>query len=222
LQRCRQPLFWREPHPFELLTNRFSLSDFFKEISMNYAVSLTTVPLSRFHTLATQTRVGALPADAEALDVLFDFAVQPPLVVPASTSLDAARRWIRQARARVLIVVDALENFLGMVSVADLFSGKSLLNLDDGATVKATVADILTPKSRLWGIPLAALASATMADLGKTLDATNEAHLLVVDVDRHVVRGLVSRADVVQRLLERPLSIPPLSRAAAVVSELPS
>jgi len=189
---------------------------------MTYAVSLATVPLSRFHALETQRRASALPADAEALDVLFDFAVQPPLVVPASTSLDAARRWIRQARARILIVVDALETFIGVVSVADLFSGKSLLNLDDGATVKATVADILTPKSRLWGIPLAALASATLADLGKTMSATNEAHLLVVDVDRHVVRGLISRADVVQRLQERPVSMPLVPRTAGVVSELPS
>jgi len=189
---------------------------------MTYAVSLTTVPLSRFHSLETQRRASTLPADAEALDILFDFAVQPPLVVPASTSLDAARRWIRQARARILIVVDGLETFLGIVSVADLFSGKSLLNLDDGATTKATVADILTPKSRLWGIPLAALASATLADLAKTLGTTNEAHLLVVDVDRHVVRGLVSRADVEQRLQDQSVSMPLLPRSLAVVSELPS
>jgi len=189
---------------------------------MTYAVSLTTVPLSRFHALETQSRIGALPSGAEALDVLFDFAVQAPLVVPASTSLDAARRWIRQARARVLIVVDALETFLGIVSVADLFSGKSLLNLDEGSNLKATVADILTPKSRLWGVPLAALASATMADLAKTLDATHEAHLLVVDVDRHLVRGMVSRADVEHRLQQRPISIPLPSRSSGLISELSS
>lgn len=190
---------------------------------MTYAVTLATVPLSRFHTIETHARPHALPDDAEALDVLFDFAVQPPLMVPASTSLDAARRWIRQARARVLIVVDALENFLGIVSVADLFSGKSLLQLDDGATIKATVADILTPKSRLWGIPLAALADATVADISKTLDATRESHLLVVDVDRHVIRGLICRADVAQRLQLPGLPLPAsTSQGSTLAPELPS
>jgi len=199
---------------------------------MTYAVSLATVPLSRFHTIETQARAlpghslpaHRLPSDAEALDVLFDFAVQPPLVVSASTSLDAARRWIRQARARILIVVDALETFLGIVSVADLFSGKSVLNLDDGAAVRTTVADILTPKSRLWGIPLAALAAATLADLGKTLDTSRQSHLLVLDVERHVICGLVCRSDVTQRLHEQSLSALPLipSRVAALASGLPS
>lgn len=186
---------------------------------MSNAVSLATVPLSRFHTIETQALALVLPEDAEARDVLFDFSVQPPLVVPASTSLDAARRWIRQARARVLIVVDALETFLGIVSAADLFSGKSLLNLNDGAA-KASVADILTPKSRLWGIPLAALAAATVGDLGRTLESTGNAHLLVVDVERHAVRGLVCRSDVMQRLQD----VPPgsASRPPALTPELPS
>jgi CBS domain containing-hemolysin-like protein len=147
--------------------------------------------------------------------------VQPPLVVPASTSLDAARRWIRQARARVLIVVDALENFLGVVSVADVFSGKSLLQLDDGAKVKATVADILTPKSRLWGIPLAALAVASIADIGKTLDNARASHLLVVDVDRHVIRGLVCRAEVTQWLQEEGAMPVPALRVHPPTLELP-
>lgn len=190
---------------------------------MTYAVSLATVPLSRFHTIETHAR-HVLPDDAEVLEVLFDFALQPPLMVPASTSLDAARRWIRQARARVLIVVDALENFVGIVSVADLFSGKSLLQLDDGGTVKATVADILMPKSRLWGIPLAALAAATVADVSKTLDSTRESHLLVVDVDRHVIRGLICRADVAQWLQQPRLPLPALVAHdnPLVVPELPS
>ena len=172
---------------------------------MTYAVSLATLPLSRFHTIETHARPHALPDHAEALDVLIDFALQPPLVVPASTSLDAARRWILQARARVLVVFDELEAFLGIVSVADLFSGKSLLPRNEGAMAKTTVADILTPASRLWGVPLAALAAATVADLAKTLDTTREPHLLVVDVDRHVIRGMICRADVAQRLAEELL-----------------
>lgn len=187
---------------------------------MTYAVCLATVPLSRFHTIETQALAPALPEDAEALDVLFDFSMQPPLIVPASTSLDAARRWIRQARSRVLIVVDALETFLGVVSVADLFSGKSLLQFDDGARAKATVADILTPKSRLWGIPLAALATATLADLGKTLDVARTSYLLVVDVDRHVVRGMVCRTDIEERQ-QQPLLLPTMAQSAARVAELP-
>jgi CBS domain-containing protein len=196
------------------------LSRFFKESSMTCATSLATVPLSRFHTIETQAQAPALPDDAEALNVLFDFAVQPPLVVPASTSLDAARRWIRQARARVLIVVDALETFLGIVSVADLFSGKSMLQLDEGGGSRATVADILTPKSRLWGIPLAALAAATLPDVRKTLDVARASHLLVVDADRHVVRGLVCRTDVGERLQE-PVPMPAAVRVATLASGLP-
>lgn len=170
------------------------------------AASLATVPLSRFHSIDTQqTRVEIaapflyLSGDTDVRDAFCDFVLQPPLVVSASTSLDAARRWARQARARLLIVVDALETFLGVVTVADLFSGKSLRS-EEGAAGRATVADVLTPKSRLWGIPLAALAVATMADLGKTLNASTESHLLVADTERHVIRGLISRADIAQRL----------------------
>jgi CBS-domain-containing membrane protein len=181
---------------------------------MSNAVCLATVPLSRYSVIETQGHPLDLPVNAEARDVLFDFSLQPPLIVPATTSLEAARRWIRQARARILIVVDAREAFTGIVSAADLFSGRSLLNPAHNGS-RATVADMLTPKAQLAGIPLAALATATMADLARTLESTGHAHLLVVDVERHTICGLVCRADVMQRL---HASATPASRGAALAS----
>lgn len=168
---------------------------------MTKPVSLATVPLSRFHAVDTGShsspahRLQPDPAvtDPDVLAAYTDFSQRAPLVVAASTGIEAARRWIRQARARLLIVVDPLETFLGVVSAADLFSGRAGFAADADAGGKVTVADLMTPKSQLAGIPCAALARATADDVRKTLDAAQLPWLLVVDVDQHAVCGLVLR-----------------------------
>jgi len=192
---------------------------------MNKPVSLATVPLSRFHNIDTGSNLVAtrrprdefVRADAEVLAAYADFSQQTPLVVSTTTSIEAARRWMKQARARLLMVVDPLETLLGIVSLADLFSGRAALGTEGGSG-KATVLDVMTPKSQLCGIPSAALARATADDLRKTLDVTQQPWLLVVDIDRHAVCGLVMRD-----ALDAPPSIelPPHARPLWGLSPLP-
>jgi hypothetical protein len=175
---------------------------------MTKPVSLATVPLSRFHTIATRSShrldqpaiispaftAPAAIADAEVCRLYTDFTAHEPLIVPFATPIESARRWVKQARARLLLVVDPLESFLGVVSVADLFSGRATgLQAAAQAPARLTVADIMTPKTQLYGIPHAALYRATVADVHKTLSLVDSTWQLVVDVDQHTVCGVVSR-----------------------------
>jgi hypothetical protein len=148
--------------------------------------------------------------------VFTDLRVAPGVVVPTTESLEETRRLMQLAGVRMAFVVNAGEDVMGMVTLADLQGERPA----QAARVRGvpprdlTALDVMTAVGHWSTIDAAHLARAQVGHVVETLRATGQRYLVVVEriVDdaqlnraHWVIRGLFS-ANRVERALGRPIA----------------
>lgn len=183
----------------------------------------------KFHSLATHTQhtTAVLPRHHEheaapltesdpAIAVMADFANACPLTVEPGRSIDAALQDMIDGGVRTLLVMTK-GNVTGLITAYDIQGQKPLQFLHGSDCIHPNcrrrdieVADIMTPVEALPTLQLADVLKARIGDLLETFRETRQTHLLVTDPqnDRHtVVRGLISRTKIEQRLGISPILV---------------
>lgn len=196
------------------------------------------VILMKFHSLAAHTHqttavlprhheheAGTLTDSDPAISVMADFANACPLTVEPGRSIDAALQDMIDGGVRTLLVLTK-GTVTGLITAYDIQGQKPLQFLHGSDCIHPNcrrqdieVADIMTPVEDLPTLQLADVLKARIGDLLETFRETRQTHLLVTDRqdDEHtVVRGLISRTRIEQRLGISPI----LASAACTEQEL--
>ncbi|MFG6176025.1 CBS domain-containing protein [Halomonas sp. THAF12] len=168
--------------------------------------TLTTSP-ARLDTLSAHTPIAKpvpprLSPDSPALTVLTDFQHVAPLTVPADTSIIDARKVMEHGGVRLLLVVDHDGDCLGVLNARDVIGGRRTTQAMQGSGIAredVTARMVQTPCAELRSLSMERMASLTIGQLVRDLEAFGDQHLLVTETDRRGqrrIRGVVSAADI--------------------------
>lgn len=137
-----------------------------------------------------------------ATEIFTDFTRQSPLMLEQSTSTDEAWHLMKKTHVKLQLVIDAQEEFRGVISLEDLVSVKVIEAMERTGLRRSelTVAHVMTPKSRLHAIDFDDFTHATVGDIIATLKKGGEQHVLVVDSRQNSIRGIVSANDIARRM----------------------
>lgn len=144
-------------------------------------------------------------ADDAAIAVMTDFKKVRALTVTAGATADYALQRMKTNRVRLLLVVDAENAVLGLITATDLQGEKPVQVVTERGIRRdeLLVADLMTPAERLEVIDLAEVAHARVGHVHATLKAVGRQHALVVDSDpdgRQWLRGLFSASQLGRQL----------------------
>ena len=163
----------------------------------------------------TQPAAGRVTAASPALEVMTDLARVAPATIRPQAPLSGANQFMITRGVRLLLVVDDLENVLGVITATDILSERAMrVAIDRGLRRdELTVADVMTPAEQVEVIAHPDVEGARVGHVLETLRRAGRQHALVVDVDelpprrlleaptrRTMVRGIFSLSQIARQL----------------------
>lgn len=145
--------------------------------------------------------------DSPATDVMTDLRKVAAITISASDSIDAANQKMLANRVRLLLVVDADNVVVGLITATDILGEKPLryMQLISGSRrPDILVRDIMTAQDRLEVMQMVDVNKATVGDIVASLQREGRQHALVVNVDessmRQMIRGIFSASQIGRQL----------------------
>ena len=159
-----------------------------------------------------------------ALSVFTDFREVEPRTAGPAVPIDVALERMKAEGVRLLLVVEPADAIVGLVTAKDI-QGETPIQLARDRRVPRsalTVADIMTPRSRISVLNMISVEEATVGHILATLQALERLHTLVVEPDeatgRQVVRGMFSTSRIQRQMHRRERErIPPAHSLAEIV-----
>ena len=142
--------------------------------------------------------------ESPALQVMTDLRhVSPAMIGPGSLA-EGANQYMIFRRVRLLLVVDEKETVVGVITATDILGERpTLVAAERGLHHREiTVADIMTPASKVEVLALADVESARVGHIVETLRRAGRQHALVVEkTDGGArVRGIFSLSQIARQL----------------------
>jgi len=156
--------------------------------------------------LRTTTAQGGerLTLDSRALSIMTDFAVVPAATIEPGATVDDANQSMIRRGVRSLIVLDAGQRIVGIVTATDVLGERPIQAALERALPRAEVPirDIMTPIERVEALPMEALLDARIGHVVATLERAGRQHALVVEAGPQgdVVRGIFSLTQIAAQL----------------------
>jgi len=144
--------------------------------------------------------------DSPALDVMTDLKVVTGVTVDPMASIDAAQQRMLQYGVRLLLVVDAKNAILGLITTTDILGEKpmQIIQTRGGTRGEILVRDIMTPQEKLEVLSMTDVAHAKVGNVVATLASSGRQHALVADKGApnspQVVRGIFSTTQLAKQL----------------------
>lgn len=149
----------------------------------------------------------ALTVKTPALSILTDFRQHTPRVIDANVKALDLENLMKRSHVKMKIVLDSNEKFLGVVSLNDLSEENILKKVDKNTSrQELLVSDFMHHRSTLKCFDYHELSKATVGDVLEAQKNNHQQHCLVIDRERHEIRGLISARDVA-RLIKRSVDI---------------
>ncbi|TXS95361.1 CBS domain-containing protein [Parahaliea maris] len=163
--------------------------------------TLELKPLQSIDHLVHPEEFADITWDSSALEIFTDFRFHKPLVIYQGVSVSEADRRMRRAHVKLMLVVDAHDEFVGTISASDLEHQNLMSHISRGsARDDLRVVDLMSPRSEIQALDFDLLAHARIRDVVETLKQRGQQHCLVVDSGLHHIRGLISSSDIARRL----------------------
>ena len=170
-----------------------------------------SLPLHRLdrgirHARPKQQLPWRITADDPALSVMTDLCQVAAVTTELSTPLDQGLDIMIKRGVRVLLVVDADDHILGLVTSRDIDGEKAhrILAKAGCAREDLLVSDVMTLRAKLEVLMMEDLLTARVGDIIATLRQVNRQHALVLEIDPETeipaVRGLFSLSEIGLRL----------------------
>ena len=143
---------------------------------------------------------------SSALEVMTDLRYVAAETIRADACLDTATQKMIVRGVRSLLVVDAAEHVIGILTSRDLMSNRTIQattarGVDFGAL---RVSDAMTPASAIEVLQIDDVLHAHVGDVVETLKHSGRQHALVVETDaltdRCVIRGVFSASQIARQL----------------------
>ncbi len=166
------------------------------------------------HTLQTETgyfrpmqdMVPKVNPDSPAILVMTDLRQVGAVTTEAHCSIAEALTQMKEAGVRLLLVVDADQRVLGLITSTDIQGEKPLQLTNDSADRfdELLVSQLMTPVERLEVVSMADVLKASVGNVVATLEKVSRRHALVLDYDRRehrpAIRGIFSATQVSKQL----------------------
>lgn len=166
----------------------------------------------------TQTQAARVTLESPALDVMTDLTRASPATIRPQAPVEGANQYMISRGVRLLVVVDERENVLGVLTATDVLGEKALRVALERAVRRAelTVADLMTPASRVEVLALADVEGARVGHVLETLRRAGRQHALVVDFDVTPPRRVIIDAPVRRTMVRGIFSISQVARQLGV------
>jgi CBS-domain-containing membrane protein len=168
------------------------------------------IPSSPLHKGATfhkprQDLPERVSLDDPAMSVMTDFKVVTAYTIFPLETIEEARAKMIHRGVRMLLVVDDMNQILGLITATDLTSEKPMQVVQTQGIRHSDVMvkDIMTPRERLEVLCIDDLNTACVGDVVSTLKAHGRQHALAVErtADRgQILRGLFSVSQMSRQL----------------------
>lgn len=144
-------------------------------------------------------------ADSPALDVMTDLRHIPAATIAAETSFREAHQAMRQRAVRLLLVVDAQRQVVGVITAVDLLGERPIRVAQQrgGRIDELSVANLMTPLAAIEAVSLSDVARAEVGHVLATLGRSGRQHALVLERGadgRDLIRGIFSAAQIARQL----------------------
>ncbi|MGH8686087.1 MAG: CBS domain-containing protein [Burkholderiales bacterium] len=162
-----------------------------------------------------QARPARVSRESPAIDVMTDLTLASPATIRPRAPIEAANRYMVTRGVRLLLVVDARDVVLGLVTATDILGEAALRDAVERGVPREelAVSDVMTPAARCEVIELADVEGARVGHVMETLRRAGRQHALVVDHDaiapptpldraaeRAMVRGIFSLTQIARQL----------------------
>lgn len=138
---------------------------------------------------------------SNALAFVTDFKLHCPLVIEQNTRAIDAEYMMKKAHVKLKFVVDEHNQFIGIVSFADLNNQEIIKKVATGDDREdLIVSDFMRTKANLAAIEWQDIEKVTIRNLLQQLSDFNDQHLLLTDDNGTALRGIISAADVARDL----------------------
>lgn len=142
---------------------------------------------------------------SSALDVMTDLSFMPAATIDGSVNVVAAEQLMIARGVRMLLVVNALQHVVGLVTARDLQGDRVKQALQAGNTAASLpVTAIMTAASAVEVLRFETVLHARVGDIIETLKGSGRQHALVVDEDvptaQQKVRGVFSASQIARQL----------------------
>ncbi len=137
-----------------------------------------------------------------ALSVFADFRHHQPQTLNVDTTALAAAEVMAREGAHHKLLVDHADEFVGLID-RDQLSEQHILvagMLQGVHRRELRLNDMMLPRAKLPAISYRDLQEAKVADLVRLFRDSGQNYCLVLDQDRHHIRGLISSAEIAERL----------------------
>lgn len=139
--------------------------------------------------------------DSSALTISTDFKNYHPSIIESSTPAVEAELLMQKSHLQLALVVDSAGEFVGTIDIQKLNDQSLMPFISKGsARDEILVSELMVPRAQVKALEFQALAHASIADIIAVLRKQGEQQCLVVDVEKHQIRGLISTGDISRRL----------------------
>jgi CBS domain-containing protein len=193
-----------------------------------------SLPLHRLdrgirHARPKQQLPRRITADDPALSVMTDLCQVTAVTTELSTPLSKGLDIMIKRGVRILLVCDADDNILGLLTSRDVDGEKAnrILAKTGGAPKDLLVSDVMTLRTKLEVLMMEDVLGARVGDIIATLRQVDRQHALVVDTDPETdipaVRGIFSLSEIGVRLglninpSRQPTTYAELEKAGAIL-----
>jgi CBS domain-containing protein len=123
--------------------------------------------------------------DSPAVSVMTDFATVTPVTIDPEIPIDLALAKMKTAAVRLLFVVNEVDEIIGLVTARDILGERPIKITEETRTPRSsiTVADIMTPQSRIQVLDAARVEEEKVGDIVTTLRVLERQHALVATID---------------------------------------
>ena len=139
-----------------------------------------------------------------AIDVMTDLSRVAAASVDPNVSLDKAEERMRNARVRLLFVLNESGDVLGLITLNDLKGMRPMRFQQEMGVSRSEVLvrDIMTPRDTLEALAMADVAGASVGDIIETLKRTGRQHALVIEPGTNgpAIRGIFSARQIGRQL----------------------
>lgn len=163
--------------------------------------TLTYISTKDFHELTWPEVEQDIGLYTSALNIFTDFKEASPRLIEPNVRADVLVEIMKKEHVRMKIVVDSLNNFLGIISLEDLSEEAFIKHVAAGYVRDELLAiDLMRPKEELLAVSYKSLSNSDIESLIHSQKTNEHQHLLVVDEETMCIRGVVSANDIVRQL----------------------
>lgn len=146
----------------------------------------------------------SISMQSPAIDAMTDLSRMAAVVVEPNLPLEKAEERMRNARVRLLFVLNENGEVLGLTTLNDL-KGMRPMRFQQQMGVsrgEVLVRDIMTPRDKLEALTMTEVAEACVGDIIETLKRTGRQHALVIERASEVpaIRGIFSARQIGRQL----------------------